>query len=156
MRIYTQRPGARLGVSGIPKLHVKFWWPLFLALNFSFLFLNLAEIQIYILKCTEVLVGVHQIMKYSWKTNIFFSAALRILQSTELKYYCRRMRKDTEKAKRGVSSVSSLFVGKSTSTRGTGGAAQGSGGPVLLALTTWSGPTGKGGCCLGTLDSISS
>ena len=58
------------------------------------------------------------------------------------------MRKDTEKAKRGVSSVSSLFVGKSRSTRGTGGAAQGSGGPFLLALTTWSGP-GKGGVVFG-------
>ena len=35
------------------------------------------------------------------------------------------------------------------STRGTRGAAQGSWGPVLLALTTWSGPTGKGGVVLG-------
>ena len=35
---------------GIPTLYVKFWWPLFLALKFMFLFLNLAEIQIFIPK----------------------------------------------------------------------------------------------------------
>ena len=31
---------------GIPKLYVKFWWSLFLAMKFTFLFLNLAKIQI--------------------------------------------------------------------------------------------------------------
>ena len=31
------------GVSGIPKLYVKFWWPLFLALKFTFLILDLAR-----------------------------------------------------------------------------------------------------------------
>ena len=35
---------------GIPKLYVKFWWPLFLAIKFTFLFLNLAKIQIFIPK----------------------------------------------------------------------------------------------------------
>ena len=34
------------GRSGIPKLYVKFWWPLFLAITFTFLFLNLAKTQI--------------------------------------------------------------------------------------------------------------
>ena len=34
------------GVS-IPKLYVKFWWPLFLAMKFTFLLLNLAKIQIF-------------------------------------------------------------------------------------------------------------
>ena len=38
------------GGVGIPKLYVKFWWPLFLALKFTFLFLNLAKIQIFIPK----------------------------------------------------------------------------------------------------------
>ena len=38
---------------GIPKLYVKFWWPLFLAMKFTFLFLNLAKIHIFIPKCTE-------------------------------------------------------------------------------------------------------
>ena len=28
------------GVVGIPKLYVKFWWPLFLVMKFTFLFLN--------------------------------------------------------------------------------------------------------------------
>ena len=36
------------GGYGVPKLYVKFWWPLFLALKFTFLFLKLAEIQIFI------------------------------------------------------------------------------------------------------------
>ena len=35
---------------GIPKLYVKFWWPLFLPMVFTFLFLNLAKIQISISK----------------------------------------------------------------------------------------------------------
>ena len=40
---------------GILKLFVKFWWPLFLAIKFtfSFLFLNLGKIQIFIPKSTE-------------------------------------------------------------------------------------------------------
>ena len=41
------------GGFGNPKLFVKFWWPLFLALNFTFLFLNLAKIQLLIPKYTE-------------------------------------------------------------------------------------------------------
>ena len=41
------------GRVGIPKLYVKFWWPLFLAMKFTFLFLNLAKIHIFIPKCTE-------------------------------------------------------------------------------------------------------
>ena len=40
-------------VDPFPKLYVKFWWPLFLALKFTFLSLNLAKIQIFIPKCTE-------------------------------------------------------------------------------------------------------
>jgi len=32
---------------------VKFWWPVFLAMKFIFLFLNLAKIHIFISKCTE-------------------------------------------------------------------------------------------------------
>ena len=35
---------------GIPKLYVTFWWPLFLALKFTFLFLNVAKIHIFIPK----------------------------------------------------------------------------------------------------------
>ena len=38
------------GGVGIPKLYVKFWWPLFLAMRFTFLFLNLAKIHIFIPK----------------------------------------------------------------------------------------------------------
>ena len=38
---------------GIPKLYVKFWRPLFLAIKFTFLFLNLAKIHIFIPKCTK-------------------------------------------------------------------------------------------------------
>ena len=30
---------------GIPKLYVKFWWPSFLAMKFTFLFLDLAQIH---------------------------------------------------------------------------------------------------------------
>ena len=41
------------GGYGIPKIYVKFWWPLFLALKFTFLFLNLAKIHIFFPKCTE-------------------------------------------------------------------------------------------------------
>ena len=32
---------------------MKFWWPLLLAMKFTFLFLNLAKIHIFISKCTE-------------------------------------------------------------------------------------------------------
>ena len=38
------------GGSGIPKPYVKFWWSLFLAKRFTFLFLNLAKIHIFIPK----------------------------------------------------------------------------------------------------------
>ena len=37
-------------ISGIPKLYVKFWWPLFLAIKFTFLFLNLAKFHTFIPK----------------------------------------------------------------------------------------------------------
>ena len=40
----------RRGGFGIPKLYVKFWWPFFLAKKFTFLFLNLAKINIFIPK----------------------------------------------------------------------------------------------------------
>ena len=36
------------GWFGIPKLYVKFWWPLFLAIKFTFLFLDLAKIQFFL------------------------------------------------------------------------------------------------------------
>ena len=42
-----------MGGFGIPKLYAKLWWPLFLAMKFTFLFLNLAKIHIIIPKCTE-------------------------------------------------------------------------------------------------------
>ena len=35
---------------GIPRLYVKFWWPLFLTMKFTFLFLNLAKIHSFIPK----------------------------------------------------------------------------------------------------------
>ena len=40
------------GGFGIPKLYVKFWWPLFLAMKFTFLFLNLGKIQFFTPKGT--------------------------------------------------------------------------------------------------------
>ena len=60
LRILPQKGG---GV-GIPKLYVKFWWPLFLATNVTFSFQNLAKIHIFIPKCTEE-EGVHKFRKYS-------------------------------------------------------------------------------------------
>ena len=42
-----------MGGGVILKLYVKFQWPLFLAQKFTFLFLNLAKIHIFIHKCTE-------------------------------------------------------------------------------------------------------
>ena len=39
-----------LGKQSIPTLYVNCWWPLFLALKFTFLFLNLAIIHIFIPK----------------------------------------------------------------------------------------------------------
>ena len=41
------------GGGGSPKLNVKFWWPLFLAKKFTFLFLNLAKIHKFIPICAE-------------------------------------------------------------------------------------------------------
>ena len=38
---------------GIPTVYVKFWWPLFLALKFTFLFITLAKIHIFIPKCIK-------------------------------------------------------------------------------------------------------
>ena len=35
---------------GIPNFFVKFWWPLFFAIKYTFLFLNVAKIQIFIPK----------------------------------------------------------------------------------------------------------
>ena len=64
---------AKKGGFGIPKLFVKFWWPLFLAMKFTFLFLNLAKIHIFIPKCIEGgwggSTGLGNIPK---KNNIFF------------------------------------------------------------------------------------
>ena len=45
------------GGVGIPKLYVKFWWPLLLALKFTLLFLNLAKIQIFIPKSAYMNAG---------------------------------------------------------------------------------------------------
>ena len=53
------------GGVGIPRLYVKFWWPLFLAIRFTFLFLNLAKIHIFIPKSAKVGGGVHQFRNYS-------------------------------------------------------------------------------------------
>ena len=36
-----------MGGGGILKLYVKFWWPLFLAMKFTYLFLNLTKIYIF-------------------------------------------------------------------------------------------------------------
>ena len=36
-----------------PKLYMKIWWPLFSTMKFTFLFLNLAKIHIFIPKSTE-------------------------------------------------------------------------------------------------------
>ena len=41
-------------VSAVGKRKRKFWWQLFLAMEFTFLFLNLAKIYIFIPKFTEV------------------------------------------------------------------------------------------------------
>ena len=48
---------------GIPKLYVKFWRPLFLAIKFTFSFLNLAKIQFFIPKSASG--GVYQFGNYS-------------------------------------------------------------------------------------------
>ena len=54
---------------GTPKLYVKFGWPLFLAMKFTFSFLNLAKIHIFITKCINRVGrgkgGVHWFRKYS-------------------------------------------------------------------------------------------
>ena len=51
--------------SGIPKLYVKFRWPLFLAMKFTYLFLNLAKIQILIPKSAYEGEGVRRFRNYS-------------------------------------------------------------------------------------------
>ena len=64
----------RGGWVGIPKLYVKFWWLLFLAIKFTFLFLNLAKIQIFIRKSIEgVSTGLGNIPK---KKHIFLECFL--------------------------------------------------------------------------------
>ena len=45
------------GVGDIPNLYVKFWWPLFLTMDFTFLFLNLAKIHIFVPKSASGGVG---------------------------------------------------------------------------------------------------
>ena len=50
---------------GIPKLYVEFWWPLFLATKFTFLFLYLAKIQIFIPKSAYEGGGVSRFSNYS-------------------------------------------------------------------------------------------
>ena len=45
--------GAEGGGVSIPTLYVNSWWPLFLAMKFSFLYLNLAKILNFIPKCTK-------------------------------------------------------------------------------------------------------
>ena len=61
---------------GILKLFVKFWWPLFLAIKFTFLFLNLGKIQIFIPKSTEGGWGL-PVKELFLKKNSFFSPSLR-------------------------------------------------------------------------------
>ena len=48
--VFFRKISLKRGGSGIPKLYVEFWWPLFLAMKFIFLFLNLAKINIFISK----------------------------------------------------------------------------------------------------------
>ena len=55
---------------GIPKLFVKFWWPLFFALNIR---LFLAKIHIAIPKCSEE-GGVHRLKR----NNLIFTASLMV------------------------------------------------------------------------------
>ena len=62
------------GGFGIPKLYVKFWLPLFLAIKFTFLFLNLAKIQIFIPK--NAFGGVGLTVQELLLKNSFFSASL--------------------------------------------------------------------------------
>ena len=78
---------------GIPKLYVEFWWPLFLALKFTFLFLNLAlkftflflnlaKIQIFIPKSAY---GGGTSLGIIPKKKQFFSSSLKIkVRSTYL------------------------------------------------------------------------
>ena len=56
-------PKGSKGGGGIPKLYVKFWWPLFLVTKFTFLFQK-DKIHIFIPKYTK---GgrVHRFRKYS-------------------------------------------------------------------------------------------
>ena len=87
------------GGSGIPKLYVKFWWPLFLAMKFTFLFLNLAKIHIFIPKCTE-------------EKNIFFICFLSVsgtkpeMQVTNLQYLRSRTRTGSRESRKSRSSAS--------------------------------------------------
>ena len=60
---------------GIPKLYVKFRWPLFLAMKFTFLFLNLGKIQILIPKSIEGGGQVRRFRNHS-QTKQFFIASL--------------------------------------------------------------------------------
>ena len=41
-QVWNSQHSSKLHDFGIPKLYVKFWWPLFLAMKFTFLFLKLA------------------------------------------------------------------------------------------------------------------
>ena len=51
------------------------WWPLFLAMKFTFLFLNLAKIHIFIPKCTEGGWGGSTGLGNIPKNTIFFTAS---------------------------------------------------------------------------------
>ena len=44
---------SKKGGVGIPKLYVKNWWPLFWALKFTFLSLNLAKISLFLPKSAQ-------------------------------------------------------------------------------------------------------
>ena len=65
-----------MGGFGILKLYMKFWWPLFLAMKFTFLFLNLGKIKIYIPTSTEGVGGLPVEELFLKKTALFFSASL--------------------------------------------------------------------------------
>ena len=60
---------------GIPKLYVNFWWPIFLPIKFTSLFLTLAKIHIFIPKSAYG-GGGPPVLELFLIKNSFFSASL--------------------------------------------------------------------------------
>ena len=73
-----------MSIFAIPKLYVKFWWPLFLAINLAFLFLDLAKIQISIPKSAYG--GGSTGFGIISKKNSFFTASLMLIHAV---FACR-------------------------------------------------------------------